>query len=110
MFIGFQDFTVSFFWDVEGINPVSIDASSLERMADTINIINNDKNTEQEDSLFVWEKSPERLLHQDTCLALASSFVLLRLLHFLLPKFNACVKQAWWMQLQELNRLFPGLS
>jgi hypothetical protein len=110
MFIGFQDFTLSFFGDVEGINPVSMDASSLERMADTINIINNDKNTEQEDSLFVWEKSPESLLHQDTCLALASSFVLLRLLHFLLPKLNACVKQAWWMQLQELNRLFPGLS
>jgi hypothetical protein len=99
-----------FFLDGEGINPLSMDASSLERMTDSINIIDNEKNTEQEDSLFVWAKSPERLLHQDTCLSLASSFVLLRLLHFLLPKLNACVKQAWRMQLRELNRLFPGLS
>lgn len=89
---------------------MSLDATSLERMADTVNIIDNGKNSEQKDSFFVWARSPERLLHQDTCLALASSFVLLRLLYFLLPKLNACVKQAWQMQLHELNRLFPGLS
>ncbi|GJN16275.1 hypothetical protein PR202_gb03322 [Eleusine coracana subsp. coracana] len=89
----------------EGMDPMSVDVTSLEKMADTINIIDSDKNTEQEDSLLVWARSPERLLHQDTCLALASSFLLLRLLHFLIPKVNACVKQAWRMRLHELNRV-----
>ncbi|XP_062196053.1 5'-adenylylsulfate reductase-like 4 [Phragmites australis] len=99
-----------FYKDVTGMNPVSLDVTSLERIEDTVNIIDNDKRTEQEDSLFLWARSPERLLHQDTCLALASSFVLLRLLHFFLPKLNACVKQAWRMRFHELNRLFPSLS
>ncbi|GJN03450.1 hypothetical protein PR202_ga20900 [Eleusine coracana subsp. coracana] len=99
-----------FYKNVTGMDPMSVDVTSLEKMADTINIIDSDKNTEQEDSLLVWARSPERLLHQDTCLALASSFLLLRLLHFLIPKVNACVKQAWRMRLHELNRLFPGLS
>ncbi|XP_062191525.1 5'-adenylylsulfate reductase-like 4 [Phragmites australis] len=99
-----------FYKDVTGMNPVSLDATSLERMEDTVNVIGNDKKTDQEDYLFLWARSPDRLLHQDTCLALASSFVLLRLLHFLLPKLNACLKQAWRMRLYELNRLFPSLS
>uniref|UniRef100_A0A0D3H070 Pectinesterase inhibitor domain-containing protein n=1 Tax=Oryza barthii TaxID=65489 RepID=A0A0D3H070_9ORYZ len=92
------------------MNPVSLDAISLERMEEAVNIIENDKKTEQGDSLFMFARSPDRLLHQDTCLALASSFVLMRLLRFLLPKLNACVKQAWRMQFYELKRLFPSLS
>ncbi|OQU80419.1 hypothetical protein SORBI_3007G125000 [Sorghum bicolor] len=99
-----------FYKDVTGLNPVSLDATSLERMEDTVTIIDHDKKTEKEDSLLSWARSPDRLLHQDTCLALASSFVLLRLLHFLLPKINACMKQAWRTRLYELNRLFPSLS
>uniref|UniRef100_A0A0D9X7S2 Thioredoxin domain-containing protein n=1 Tax=Leersia perrieri TaxID=77586 RepID=A0A0D9X7S2_9ORYZ len=99
-----------FYNDVTGMNPVSLDAISLERMEEVVNIIESDQKTEQEDSLFLFARSPDRLLHQDTCLALASSFVLLRLLCFLLPKLNACVKQAWRMQFHELKRLFPSLS
>ncbi|XP_052164041.1 5'-adenylylsulfate reductase-like 4 [Oryza glaberrima] len=99
-----------FYKDVTGMNPVSLDAISLERMEEAVNIIENDKKTEQGDSLFMFARSPDRLLHQDTCLALASSFVLMRLLRFLLPKLNACVKQAWRMQFYELKRLFPSLS
>ncbi|KQJ98246.1 5'-adenylylsulfate reductase-like 4 isoform X1 [Brachypodium distachyon] len=101
---------VMFYKDVTGINPVSLDAISLERMQDIVNIVENEKKTEQEDSLFLWARSPDRLLHQDTCLAFASTFVILRLFFFLLPKLNACVKQAWRMRLHELKRLFPSLS
>ena len=89
---------------------MSLDTISLEAVEDTVIIIDNDKKSKKEDSLLLWARSPDRLLHQDTCLALASSFVLLRLLHLLLPKINACMKQAWRMRLYELNRLFPGLS
>ncbi|CAO2175489.1 unnamed protein product [Urochloa humidicola] len=99
-----------FYKDVTGMNPVSLDAISLDRLEDTVTIIDNVKKSQMEDSLLSWARSPDRLLHQDTCLALASSFVLLRLLHFLLPKLNACMKQAWRMRLYELNRLFPSLS
>uniref|UniRef100_J3MSZ1 Thioredoxin domain-containing protein n=2 Tax=Oryza brachyantha TaxID=4533 RepID=J3MSZ1_ORYBR len=99
-----------FYKDVTGMNPVALDAISLERMEEVVNITEDDKKTEQEDALFIFARSPDRLLHQDTCLALASSFVLLRLLCFLLPKLNACVKQAWRLQFYELKRLFPSLS
>ncbi|KAL6900809.1 hypothetical protein ACP4OV_005485 [Aristida adscensionis] len=68
-----------FYKDVTGTNPVSLDATSLERVDETVNMFVNDKRTPQESSLFLWARSPDRLLHQDTCLALASSFVLLRL-------------------------------
>ncbi|RLN05272.1 hypothetical protein C2845_PM13G12150 [Panicum miliaceum] len=99
-----------FYKDVTGMNSVSLDTISLETVENTVIIINDDKKSKKEDSLLLWARSPDRLLHQDTCLALASSFVLLRLLHFLLPKINACMKQAWRMRLYELNRLFPSLS
>ncbi|KAG2583802.1 5'-adenylylsulfate reductase-like 4 [Panicum virgatum] len=98
-----------FYKDVTGMNPVSLDTISLEAVEDTVIIIDNDKKSKK-DSLLLWARSPDRLLHQDTCLALASSFVLLRLLHLLLPKINACMKQAWRMRLYELKRLFPSLS
>jgi len=99
-----------FYKDVTGTNLVSLDAIALETVEDIVTIIDNDNKSKKEDSLLLWARSPDRLLHQDTCLALASSFVLLRLLHFLIPKINACMKQAWRMRLYELNRLFPGLS
>lgn len=105
---------VMFYKEVTGTNPVSVDAISLKTMQDTVNIIENEseneKDTEQEDSLFLWARSPDRLLHEDTCLAFASTFVILRLFFFLLPKLNACVKQAWRMRFHELKRLFPSLS
>ena len=106
----FSYISPSSFWNYEGMNPVSLDTISLEAVEDTVIIIDNDKKSKKEDSLLLLARSPDRLLHQDTCLALASSFVLLRLLHLLLPKINACMKQAWRMRLYELNRLFPGLS
>ena len=88
---------------------MSLDAIALETVEDIVTIIDNDNKSKKEDSLLLWARS-DRLLHQDTCLALASSFALLRLLHFLVPKINACMKHAWRMRLYELNRLFPGLS
>lgn len=99
-----------FYKDVTGLNSVSLDATSLKKMDDTVTVIDNDKNTEKGDSLLSWSRSPDRLLHQDTCLALASCFVLMRLLHFLIPKLNACMKEVWRIRLNELNRLFPSLS
>jgi hypothetical protein len=97
-----------------GLDHVSVDAISLQRMQDTVEIVEHEsedeKNTELEDSLFLWARSPDRLLHEDTCLAFASTFVILRLFFLLLPKLNACVKQAWRMRFHELKRLFPSLS
>ncbi|ONM04803.1 adenosine 5'-phosphosulfate reductase-like5 [Zea mays] len=68
-----------FYKDVTGLNPVSLDATCLERMEDSVTIVDHGKKAEKDDSLLSWARSPDRLLHQDTCLALASSFVLLRL-------------------------------
>ncbi|CAD6234920.1 unnamed protein product [Miscanthus lutarioriparius] len=55
-----HEFPSMFYKDVTGLNPVSLDATSLERMEDTVTIIDHDKKTEKEDSLLSWARSPDR--------------------------------------------------
>ncbi|XP_072989846.1 5'-adenylylsulfate reductase-like 3 [Typha latifolia] len=86
---------VAFFKDVTGVNPMSLDSIPMDKIVDSSNVAAVKEDTEQEDCPFSWARSPEKLLQQDTYLALASSFLLLRLLYILLPKLNACVKNAW---------------
>lgn len=44
---------------------------------------------------FSWARSPEKMLQQDTYLALATAFLLFRLLYVFLPKVFGCVKFVW---------------
>ncbi|KAG1366524.1 5'-adenylylsulfate reductase-like 3 [Cocos nucifera] len=85
---------VVFYNDVTGASPASLDPMHLEKTVDPSNDNELKKGNEQENCPFSWARSPEKLLQQDTYLALASSFVILRLLYILLPKLNACVKGA----------------
>lgn len=91
----------SFYSDVTGVKPVQAISDKIINVTNLVEDIWGDK---QEDCPFSWARSPENLLQQDAYLALASSFVLLRLLYFLLPKLSSCIKRAWGRQLK-----FPSL-
>ncbi|XP_008790885.2 5'-adenylylsulfate reductase-like 3 [Phoenix dactylifera] len=86
---------VAFHNGVTGANPASLYPIHLEKTVDPSNDTELKEGNEQENCPFSWARSPEKLLQQDTYLALASTFVILRLLYVLLPKLNACVKRAW---------------
>ncbi|KAJ6841200.1 5'-adenylylsulfate reductase-like 3 [Iris pallida] len=86
---------VGFYSDVTGAKPVLLYSTAMKK-ADPSNIIPKlNEDTGQENCPFSWARSPEKLLQQDTYLALAGSFVLLRILYFLLPKLNSCVERTW---------------
>ncbi|KAL5992446.1 5'-adenylylsulfate reductase-like [Asimina triloba] len=84
---------VLFYNGVTGTKPVSLDRTSFERIWDQLNTVKAE-DTEPE-CPFSWARSPEKLLQQETYLALATAFVLIRLVYFLLPMLLACVKRAW---------------
>ncbi|XP_058086610.1 5'-adenylylsulfate reductase-like 3 isoform X2 [Magnolia sinica] len=87
------DSLVRFYNGVTGIKPASLDRTSFEKIWDQLNPIKLE-DAEQE-CPFSWARSPEKLLRQETYLALATAFVLLRLFYFLLPTLLACIKRAW---------------
>ncbi|XXG86402.1 hypothetical protein AAC387_Pa11g1305 [Persea americana] len=97
------DSLFSFYDDVSGVKPASLDGMMFERIWDQLNLTKI-VDTEQE-CPFSWARSPEKLLQQETYLALAITFVLLRLLHFLLPTLRVCFEQAWrwWMRNMNLS-------
>ncbi|KAI3852956.1 hypothetical protein MKX03_014499 [Papaver bracteatum] len=85
---------VAFYSDVTGMKPVLLDQTSLERMGSQTNLANYE-DTEEENCPFSWARSPEKLLQQETYLALATAFVILRLFYFFLPSLLACASAAW---------------
>lgn len=77
-----------------GIKTPSMDKTSLERIENSGNHERNN-NSEPESCPFTWARSPENLLRQETYLALATIFVLLRLLYFIFPGLRICAQFAW---------------
>jgi len=96
---------VSFYSDVTGIKPASVGSTSVDKVLDSSNLPEIEETPEQENCPFSWARSPEKLLQQDTYLALASAFVLLRLLYHLVPKLNARVTRAWRRHMQYASLL-----
>ncbi|KAJ7965719.1 5-adenylylsulfate reductase-like protein [Quillaja saponaria] len=84
---------VAFYSDVTGIKTVSLDRISLEKIG---RLSSHERHgiAEQESCPFSWARSPENLLRQETCLALATIFVLMRLLYYLYPTLLVCVQCA----------------
>ncbi|KAF9608281.1 hypothetical protein IFM89_008566 [Coptis chinensis] len=89
---------VTFYSDVTGLKPLSLDHLSLETMGDSSNLTKLG-DAEEENCPFSWARSPEKMLQQETYLALASTFVLLRLIYFSLPMLLACARCAWRRQI-----------
>ncbi|KAF3793720.1 5'-adenylylsulfate reductase-like 3 [Nymphaea thermarum] len=85
---------LAFYVDVTGIKPSSPELSP-EKVKDLLNLTKAVMDAETEYCPFSWAKSPEKLLQQETYLALAISFLALRLLYFLLPRLLAGTKCFW---------------
>nr|DAD21967.1 TPA_asm: hypothetical protein HUJ06_023430 [Nelumbo nucifera] len=93
---------VAFYNDVTGIKPASLDGTSLEKIENPSNLAYLE-DPDLEGCPFSWARSPENLLRQETYLALATTFVVLRLLHFLLPTLLAFVQHAWRRYVQNAS-------
>ncbi|KAJ4966927.1 hypothetical protein NE237_018776 [Protea cynaroides] len=93
---------VSFYTDVTGIKPVSVRKLSMEKSGNPSNLAKVEY-TEQESCPFSWARSPENILRQESYLALATMFVLLRFLYFLYPMLLACAQYIWRRHVRNSN-------
>ncbi|XAR62150.1 hypothetical protein NMG60_11016788 [Bertholletia excelsa] len=93
---------VAFYDDVTGLKTGPLDGASLERIAHSLN--HEKDNSAPETCPFSWARSPENLLGQETYLALATAFVLLRLLYLIFPTLLVCT-QLFWRRYIENTRL-----
>jgi len=84
----------AFYSDVSGIS-ASVESTTGEAIAHPLDEIEPKKDVELENCPFWWARSPENILQQDTYLALAICFVILRLLYLLFPKIVSTAKWAW---------------
>lgn len=116
---------VSFYTDVTGVQPESVD-KTLKKMDTFMHEKDNTTTNEPETCPFTWAKSPENLLQQQTYLALATLFVLLRSLYLSYPFIitsaqyarrtqflNIQIRNAWDHPIAYLNRaiqLFSSLT
>ncbi|CAD5181191.1 unnamed protein product [Musa acuminata subsp. malaccensis] len=91
---------VAFYNHITGVGPSSVKSMSLDKFVDPPNDTEPKEEDVQESCPFSWARSPEKLLQQDGYLALASCFLLMRLLYFLLPSLNACLQRAWRRQMR----------
>ncbi|KAL1546998.1 5'-adenylylsulfate reductase-like 4 [Salvia divinorum] len=84
---------ITFYGDVTGLNTSSADPVYLEK----IGCSGSDErhNTHQETCPFPWARSPENLLQQETYLAFATIFVIMRLLYCTFPTLRSYGQLAW---------------
>ncbi|KAF5958795.1 hypothetical protein HYC85_006020 [Camellia sinensis] len=85
-----------------GLKTESLNGTYLERTGQSSDDGKNN-HPEQESCPFSWARSPENLLQQETYLALATVFVLLRLLYFLLPTLSACTRLVWRLYIPNMK-------
>ncbi|KAL7245658.1 hypothetical protein ACSBR2_000899 [Camellia fascicularis] len=93
---------VSFYDDVTGLKTQPLNGTFLERIGQSSDDGKNN-HPEQESCPFSWARSPENLLQQETYLALATAFVLLRLLYFILPTLFACTRLVWRLYIPNMK-------
>ena len=85
-----------------GLKTEPLNGTYLERIGQSSDDGKNN-HPEQESCPFSWARSPENLLQQETYLALATAFVLLRLHYFLLPTLSACTRLGWRLYIPNMK-------
>ncbi|GAB4845038.1 5'-adenylylsulfate reductase-like [Ancistrocladus abbreviatus] len=97
----------TFYGVVTGIKTDPLHQTSLNGIECPLDHDRN-KNNEPENCPFSWARSPENLLQQETYLALATAFVLLRLLHSFFPYLLEFARFPWRgnMHIVRLGRLW----
>ncbi|CAL5419378.1 unnamed protein product [Camellia sinensis] len=85
-----------------GLKTEPLNGTYLERIGQSSDDGKNN-HPQQESCPFSWARSPENLLQQETYLALATTFVLLRLLYFLLPTLSTCTRLVWRLYIPNMK-------
>lgn len=86
-----------------GIHTASLDQISPDRIGQVWNQEKHDDNNEQENCPFSWARSPENLLREETYLALASAFVLMRLIYIFFPTLLVYARYVWRRHLRNMR-------
>ena len=92
----------NFYQIFAGIKGDPRDRLPLEKIEHLSNLASNDNN-EAENCPFSWARSPENLLRQETYLALATAFVLLRLLYLFFPFLVEVGRSTWRKHVQHFR-------
>lgn len=98
------DSLVSFYGNVTGMKMASVDGVCLDKIGCTG--YQEKHKSDKETCPFPWARFPENLLQQETCLALATLFVILRLLYFFFPTLRGCAQLAWRRCVVKLRSLW----
>ncbi|XP_027093353.2 5'-adenylylsulfate reductase-like 4 isoform X1 [Coffea arabica] len=85
---------ITFYEDVTGIKTASLSGLSLEKI-ECSSDHQKHNSSDPESCPFPWARSPENLLRQETYLALATAFVLMRLLYVFFPALHRSGQLAW---------------
>ncbi|KAF9687324.1 hypothetical protein SADUNF_Sadunf02G0081700 [Salix dunnii] len=93
---------VAFYSDVTGIKNAFLDEGSPDKIGRASDHEKHDT-TEQESCPFSWARSPENLLREETYLALATIFVLLRLSYLTFPAMLAFAQFTWRRHVQNMR-------
>lgn len=91
---------MAFYTNVTGIKPESANETSL---AETIHEHEKKNNTEPENCPFSWAQSPENMLQHETYLALATLFVVLRLVYLSYPFIMTCARVSWRQRIANIR-------
>ena len=85
-----------------GIKTAFLDEGSVDKIGRASHHEKYDT-PEQESCPFSWARSPENLLREETYLALATTFVLLRLFYFTFPTMLAFAQFTWRRHVQNMR-------
>ncbi|KAL2893806.1 5'-adenylylsulfate reductase-like 4 [Bienertia sinuspersici] len=96
------DSLVAFYGDVTGIKSDPREKLPLEKIEGLSKGASN-AYSEPENCPFSWARSPENLLRQETYLALATAFVVLRLLYLLFPCLLEFARSTWSRYVQNVR-------
>ncbi|KAL9666880.1 hypothetical protein QQ045_001224 [Rhodiola kirilowii] len=85
---------VAFYGDITDMNPVTLNISA-GLAAGSHSDLKSHSSSESENCPFSKARSPVNLLQQETYLALAITFVIMRMAYLAFPSINACAQSIW---------------
>lgn len=88
------DSVIEFYGVTTGFQSASVDATSLGKTGCSSNHLKL-HGSDQENCPFSWARSPENLFQQETYLALATAFVLMKVLYKILPALRKIAQNGW---------------
>ncbi|KAJ8541375.1 hypothetical protein K7X08_002191 [Anisodus acutangulus] len=88
------DSVIEFYGGSTGFQSASVDTTSLGKTGCSSNHLKL-HGSEQENCPFSWARSPENLLQQETYLALATLFVLMKVLYKIFPALRKIAQVGW---------------